>query len=162
LQTSAKIRRRRLAGAAALLLCALLAAACESPKAARLRADKAEVEARLQHYSALMLAMDSPGIAAMFAQDGEMVNPSRPPIRGPAAIEKYLSGFSDFHVLSNVDEPLSIVIDGDSALQTGTYRQSVRSPQGKVFETSGRFEIAWVRDSSGEWLLSQVATFPSK
>jgi ketosteroid isomerase-like protein len=109
-----------------------------------------------------MLAMDSRGIAAMFAEDGELVNPSRPPVRGRAAIEQYLSGFSDFHVLSNVDEPLSIVVDGDSALQTGTYRQSVRTPKGKVFETAGRFEIAWVRDKSGEWLLSQVATFPSK
>jgi ketosteroid isomerase-like protein len=108
-----------------------------------------------------MLAMDSAGIAAMFAPDGEMVNPKRPPVRGRAAIERFLSGFSDFHVVSNVDEATSTVVDVDTAEQLGTYRQRVRSPDGQVFETKGRFEIGWVRDASGDWLLSQVATFPS-
>lgn len=154
-------RPRRLARTTALLLFALLFA-CENPRAARLRADKAEVEARLQRYSARTLAMDSAGIAAMFAPDGEMVNPKRPPVRGRAAIEGFLSGFSDFHVVSNAEEVSSTVVDGDTAEQLGTYRQSVRSPDGQVFEATGRFEISWVRNASGEWLLSQVATFPSK
>ena len=149
------------AGTAALLLCALLPA-CENPKVAKQRADKAELEARLQHYSALVLAMDSAGIAAMFARDGELVNPSRPPVRGRAAVQRFLSGFSDYHVISNVDVLEGTTVDGDTAEQLGTYSQSVRSPGGKVFEAKGRFEIGWVRDSSGEWLLSQVATFPSK
>ncbi len=154
-------RPRRLARTAALLLCALLFA-CENPRAARLKADKADVEAGLRRYSALTLAMDSAGIAAMFAPDGEMVNPKRPPVRGRAAIEKFLSGFSDFHVVSNADEASSTVVDGDTAEQLGTYRQRVRSPDGQEFEATGRFEIGWVRGASGEWLLSQVATFPSK
>ena len=154
-------RPRRLARATALILFALLFA-CESPRAARLKADKAEVEARLQRYSALTLAMDGAGIAAMFAPDGEMVNPKRPPVRGRAAIERFLSGFSDFHVVSNADEVSSTVVDGDAAEQLGTYHQRVRSPDGQVFEVTGRFEISWVRNASGEWLLSQVATFPSK
>jgi ketosteroid isomerase-like protein len=149
------------AGFAALLLCALLSA-CVSPKVAKQKADKAELEARLQHYSALVLAMDSAGIAAMFAEDGELVNPNRPPVRGRAAVRKFLAGFSDFHVISNVDLLEGTTVDGDTAEQLGTYSQSVRSPGGKVFEAKGRFEIGWVRDSSGEWLLSQVATFPSK
>jgi ketosteroid isomerase-like protein len=106
--------------------------------------------------------MDSAGIAGMFAPDGELVNPSRPPIHGRAAIEKFYAGFSDFHVLSNVDVLDGTTVDGDTAEQLGTYRQSVRLPDGKQFEAKGRFEIAWVRDSSGTWFFSQVATFPEK
>ena len=143
------------------MLCALLGA-CESPRVARLKADRAEVEARLRRYSALVLAGDNAGIAAMFAPDGEMVNPKRPSVRGRAAIERYLCGFSDFHVVSNADEESSLAVDGDTAEQLGTYRQSVRSPDGQVFEASGRFEIGWVRDASGAWLVAQLATFPSK
>jgi len=150
-----------LAGIAGVLACALLFAACENPKVAKLKADKAELEARLRHYSALTLASDSAGIAAMFAPNGEMVNPKRPPVRGRAAIEAYLAGFAGFHVISNLDELEGTAIEGDSAEQVGTYRQSVRTPDGQVFETKGRFEIAWVRDASGGWLLSQAATFPS-
>jgi len=149
----------RLARTAALLLCALLAS-CENPKVAKLRADKAALEARLQHYSALVLAMDSAGIAAMFAPEGELVNPSRPPVHGRAAIERFYAGFADFHVLSNVDLLEGTTVDGDTAEQLGTYRQSVRLPDGKLFEAKGRFEIAWVRDRSGAWFFSQVATFP--
>jgi uncharacterized protein (TIGR02246 family) len=137
-------------------------AACASPRAEKLREDKAQVEARLQHYSVLLKATDSAGIAAMFAPDGEMVNPKQPPVRGRAAIEKFLSGFSGYHVLSNVDEPSSTLIDGDTAEQLGTYRQQVRTPDGQLFDASGRFEIEWVRGASGEWLLAQVATFPAK
>jgi len=149
------------AGSAALLACALLTA-CENPKAAKLRADKADLEARLQHYSALVLAMDTAGIAAMFAPDGEMVNPNRPPVHGRAAILTFLGTFSDFRVISNVDSLEGTTVDGDTAEQLGTYRQSVRLPDGKLLEAKGRFEIAWVRDRSGTWLFSQVATFPEK
>lgn len=162
MQTSAKSPRPpAAAGLAALLVLALILGACESASKARLRTDKANVEARLQRYSALLLAADSSAIAAMFAPDGEMVNPRQPPVRGRDAIEKFLRGFSDYHVISNVDEASSTLIDGDTAEQQGTYSQRVRAPSGKLFDANGRFEIEWVRDASGEWLLRQVATFPS-
>jgi ketosteroid isomerase-like protein len=126
------------------------------------RADKAAVEAGLQRYSRLLIAMDSTAIAAMFTADGEVVNPSQPPVHGREAIRKFIDGFSDFHVLSNSDVPSSTLIDGSTAEQLGNYHQSVRSPQGHLFEVSGRLEIEWVKDPSGQWLIQQLATFPSK
>ena len=144
----------------AFVLCAFLLAGCAGKKDTKV--DRAHVEARLQQYSGLLLCMDSAGMAAVFAPDGEMVNPRQPPVKGRAAIEKFLEGFSDFKVLSNEDTATSTLIDGDTAEQIGTYRQSVRSPGGKVFEASGRLEIGWVRDAGGEWLIAQLATFPEK
>jgi uncharacterized protein (TIGR02246 family) len=146
--------------AAAVLACAILLAACVNPKVQKMEADKAEVQARLQRYAGLMLAMDSAGMAAMFAPDGEMVNPKRPAVKGRAAIEKFLAGYSDFKVLSNADTATSTLIDGDTAEQIGTYAQKVRTPEGKLFEASGRLEIEWVRSASGEWLIFQLETFP--
>jgi len=125
------------------------------------RADKAAVDAGLQRYSQLLLAMDSSGIAAMFAPEGEVVNPSQPPVHGREAIRAFIASFSDFHVLANVDASSSILIDGSTAEQIGTYRQSVRSPQGHVFDVSGRLEIEWIKDASGQWLIQQLATFPT-
>ena len=87
---------------------------------------------------------------------------ARSPIRGRAAIQKFLEGFSDFKVLSNSDLPGSTLIDGDTSEQLGTYHQKVRSPEGKLFEVSGRLEIAWVKDASGEWYIAQLETFPGQ
>jgi uncharacterized protein (TIGR02246 family) len=142
-----------------LLLCALLAGACAAPS--RLKEDKAAVEARLQRYTELMQALDAGGVAAMFAPDGEMVNPRQPPVKGRAAIEKFIAGFSGFRVISISQVASSTLIDGDTAEQMGDYRQKVRTPDGRLLDISGRFEIEWVRSATDGWLLLQVATFPS-
>ncbi len=143
---------------ALLLAATLLLAGCASHH--EVAARRAQVQARLQRYSALLLAMDPAGVAAMFAPDGEIVNPRQPPVHGRAAIQRFLEGYSDFKVLSNEDVADSTLIDGDTSEQLGRYHQRVRTPEGKVIEVSGRFEFAWVRDASGEWLLQQAATFP--
>lgn len=147
--------------AAACLACVILLAGCENPKVKKAEIDRGAVEARLHRYEGLMLAMDFPGIAAMFAPEGEMVNPKQPPVRGRATIARFLAGFSDYKVLANADTATSTLIDGDTAEQIGTYQQKVRSPEGKVFEAAGRLEIEWVRGATGEWLIFQLATFPS-
>jgi ketosteroid isomerase-like protein len=148
--------------AVALFMCGLLAAGCESPKARQIEALKEQVRARLLRYEGLMLAMDIPALTAMFAPEGEMVNPKRPPVHGRDAISRFLGEYADFKVLANVDTPTSTLIDGDTAEQIGTYHQKVRSPEGKEFETSGRLEIEWARSPSGEWLIVQLATFPGE
>jgi ketosteroid isomerase-like protein len=144
----------------ALLACGLLLGGCVNPKVERMKFDKAAVEGRLQRYASLTLAMDSAGMAAMFAPDGELVNPKRPPVHGRDAIAKFLAGYSDYKVLSNEDIATSTLIDGDTAEQLGTYHQKVRAPDGQLFETTGRLEIEWVRAAPGEWLMFQLATFP--
>ena len=148
--------------AAALLACSVLAAGCVNPKVEKMRADKAEVQARLQRYAALVLATDTAGLARMFAPDGEMVNPTRPPVIGRDAVAKFLASYSDYTVLLNEDTSSSVLIDGDTAEQLGTYHQKVRAPNGALFETSGRLEVEWVRAASGEWLIFQWAMFPAK
>lgn len=143
----------------ALLACAAALAGCATKPDTR--ADRAAVEAGLQRYSEYLLTMNSAGIASMFAPDGEVVNPSQPAVRGREAIRNFIDGFSDFHVLSNADVATSTLIDGSTAEQIGTYRQSVRSPQGHLFDVAGRLEIEWVKEPSGQWLIQQLATFPN-
>jgi ketosteroid isomerase-like protein len=145
---------------AAILACLIVLSGCATKVDTRV--DKAKVEAGLQQYSRLLLSMDSAGIAAMFAPDGEVTNPSQPPVKGRAEIQKFIASFSDFHVLSNTDIATSTLIDGNTAEQLGTYEQSVRSPQGHLFKVSGRLEIEWVKDEAGDWQIMQLETFPAK
>jgi ketosteroid isomerase-like protein len=146
--------------AVSIALSALLLTACATKKDTRL--DQARVQERLQQYAALTLKMSPAGLAAMYAPDGELVNPSQPPVRGRAAIQKFLEGFSDYTVLSVSDDATSTLIDGDTSEQLGTYHQRVRSPEGRIFEAAGRLEVAWVKDPSGEWYIAQLETFPAK
>jgi len=150
------MRRPILIGAAGVILLG----ACAHPDAAKI--ERPRVEARLQEYSARLLAMDPAAIAAMFAPEGEMVNPRQPPVHGRAAIEKFLAGYADYKLLANADVLEGTAIDGDTAQQTGTYHQTVRAPDGQKFETSGRIEVAWVRTPAGEWQIMQLETFPAK
>jgi uncharacterized protein (TIGR02246 family) len=148
-------------GTRALIACALLTAGCVNQKVEKMKFDRAAVEGRLQRYSSLTLAMDTAAMADMFAPDGELVNPKRPPVKGREAIAKFLAGYSDYKVLSNEDTATSTLIDGDTAEQLGTYHQKVRAPDGQLFEASGRLEIEWVHAGPGKWLIVQLATFPA-
>jgi ketosteroid isomerase-like protein len=144
-----------------MLACTLVLVGCVNQKAEKMKFDKAVVENRLQRYSQLTLAMDTAGMAAMFAPDGELVNPKRPPVHGRDAIAKFLAGYSDYKFLVNEDTATSTLIDGDTSEQLGTYHQKVRAPDGQLFETTGRLEIEWVHTGPGVWLINQLATFPS-
>jgi uncharacterized protein (TIGR02246 family) len=154
------LRPRAMRRAATAIATAALLAACAHPNEAKI--ERPRVEARLQGYAELLRAADPAAVAAMFAPEGEMVNPRQPPVHGRAAIEKFLTGFADYRVLANTDTADSTLIDGDTAEQIGTYRQQVQAPDGQRFDTSGRLEVNWVRDGAGQWLILQLETFPAK
>jgi uncharacterized protein (TIGR02246 family) len=121
---------------------------------------QSEVRGALLRYVHLVQKMDHAGIAALFTPDGEVVNPGRDPIRGPAAIEAFLRQFDAYHVMNEMMLPRTTVVDGDRATQTGTYRQRVRDPDGKVLDVSGTFTLDWVRDAAGVWRIQRAATSP--
>jgi len=139
--------------AAALLLAA---AGCRSGPAR----DVAAVDARLAEYGQLVLRMDHHGIAQLFASDGEVVNPGRDPIFGPAAIESFLRGFDAYRVLEYSIVADSTAAHGGSALQVGTYRQRVRMPAGDTVEVVGRFRAEWTNEGGGRWLIRRMGTSP--
>ena len=144
----------------------VLVAVCSTPLLAQgvqiAESAESQVRAALQHYAQLIEKMDNAGIAALFTQDGEVVNPGRDPVKGPAAIEAFLKQFSDYHVLSEMMIPQKTQVDGDRAEQEGTFKQRVRGPDGNVIDVSGTFTIVWIRDSSGAWRIQRVATAPQR
>lgn len=118
------------------------------------------MEAAFEHYCALLRTMDHGGIAAMFARDGEVANSGQAPIRGPAAIDAFLQGFSDYHVLAYTTQAVRTVVHGGTADLTAIFRQRVRVPQGNVVEVAGRLEAHWVRAGKDGWLVQRMATSP--
>jgi ketosteroid isomerase-like protein len=122
--------------------------------------DVAAVEARLAEYQQLVLRMDHHGIAQLFASDGEVVNPGRDPIVGPAAVDSFLRGFDAYKVLEYSVVADSTVVQGRSAIQVGSYRQRVRVPAGDTVQVQGRFRAEWTNDGGGRWVIRRMGTTP--
>jgi ketosteroid isomerase-like protein len=143
------------------LLCGLAALALSACAATTPRSSAtAGVEAAFAHYCELLRAMDHAGIAAMFTPDGEVANSGAAPIRGPAAIDAFLQGFSDYQVLAYTTEGVRTVVHGETAELSGIFHQRVRVPQGNVVEVAGRLEAHWIRHGKDGWLVQRMATSP--
>jgi ketosteroid isomerase-like protein len=135
----------------------LALAACgstPSPQAAR-----AQVISALAGYDSLIVRMDHDGIAATFTRDGETADGDQAPLHGPDAIRAQLMTFAAFHVLANRLDPDSTLVSGDTAWQTGSYRQRVQVPAGDTIEVSGRFTAVWRRTAPARWQLWRMHTF---
>jgi len=119
-----------------------------------------EVEAALQRYSAVVLAMDLDAIAASYTADGELADAGEPVHRGPADIRNFMSAFKDVRLEANDHVTESIFILGSTAKQNGTYRQRA-TVAGETVDVRGRFTADWVRQSDGRWLLRRMTTEPA-
>ncbi len=139
-----------------LVACAREPRVASAPSAAV--SETVPVEAALSRYVQLALAMDHSALAALFSPDAEVVHAGGTPVRGRAAIHSLLSSFTGYQVLEYSMVPASTLVQRDSATQSGTYRQRVRTPQGQVLDVSGQFEAHWLRDPSGTWLISHMLT----
>ncbi len=120
---------------------------------------QADLDEATRRYADCVLRMDSAGIAAMFTEDGEMVDTGRPPTRGPLAIRTMLEGFAAHHVLEESMVADSVRIAGDQAFQAGAFRQLVRLPDGNVVIAHGRYASDWVK-VAGAWRIRRMATAP--
>lgn len=121
-------------------------------------ADRALIEARLRHYDELVRAFNAKELAQMFTPDGEVQHQGQAATVGREAIEKLFSGFSGYTMLENSTTPTSTVVQAQTAVQTGSYHQKLKTPDGAVVEVSGSFTADWVKVESGEWYIKRMHT----
>ena len=113
-------------------------------------------------YSERVLKMDHAGIAGLFTEDGELVNPGQGVVKGRDAIRTFLEGFAQFQVQSNTIHADTTVVSGDSAVQQGSYAQRVRLPDKSVVDVSGKFKAEWARTPDLGWRIRRMSTTPSR
>jgi hypothetical protein len=113
----------------------------------------------LNKFAQLSRDMDAAGIAAMYAREGEIVNPGQDAIKGRAAIEAFLRRFAEYKVLEYELTPTSTTSDKNNVTQKGTLHQRVRTPQGRIVEVSGTFTAEWVLEDF-IWHIKRMTTAP--
>src|SRR5262245_2054913 len=119
---------------------------------------ESEVEAAMQRYNQLILAMDAEGIAAMYTEDGQLGDGPQA-VRGREAIRDFLASFTDVTVLAYSTTTDSMTVSGDTAVQTGTYEQRARLASGRTVTVRGTYRAEWVRQD-GQWLSQKLTTRP--
>ena len=116
----------------------------------------------MERYRDLVLAMDHPGITALFAPDGEIAVRGRPRITGRMAILEHLESLKDRRVESMEITTESVDVHGGFAHVTGHYRKRVREPSGRRVEARGAYAADWRRGPDSRWHIQFMATIPQR
>ena len=122
---------------------------------------EAAVSQRLAQYAEFLRRQDSFALSAMFEPSGFMAYQGQPSIVGRSAIQVFLESFASYKVLAYELQLKSAVVQGRTVEQTGTYAQSVLTPEGRTLQVGGTFTAIWQQEQSGQWLIQSMRTAPA-
>ena len=97
----------------------------------------------LSDYEGAWQATDAAALAGLFAPDGFVMAPGRPPARGRAAIEAYYTGRGGALAL----RALAFAAEGNVGWIIGAYSRAPGQPD------AGKFSLTLRRNGDGRWLI---------
>ena len=131
------------------LMITLVIFSCKAPH-------RADIISALHTYDRLIMEMDADSIASLYTTDGELGKVAK----GRDSIRRFLLTFKKFQVLVNESTTDSIFMTGDSALQTGSYRQEVVLPSKDTAHLKGLFRASWIWKKREGWHIKKMETTP--
>jgi len=136
-----------------LLLLAIALAGCTTRPA-----PEQAVAAALENYVQLLRRQDAAGLSELFLPDATSGHADQKPIVGRPAIRALLESFANYKVLAHEMPVTSVSVQGNRVTQTGTYHQTVRTPDGQTIQVQGVFVAEWERQPDGRWLIRRMHT----
>ena len=123
-------------------------------------AGQKEIEGFNKRYVELHLKMDTPGILALWAEDGVDLMPGTAAMIGKqkisAWVEEIVAKMPGYKVVKQEMEFHDIYVCGDWASEWATERQTVQPPEGKPpIESHGKMALVLHREAGGEWRVKQ-------
>jgi uncharacterized protein (TIGR02246 family) len=139
---------------------ALLTVAAQMKARSEEDAARKEIEAFNKRYVELHLKMDTPGIMALWAEDGVDLMPGMVAMVGrkkiAAWVEDILEKMPGYKVTKQEMEFHDIHVCGDWASEWATEHQVVQPPEGKPpVESFGKMALVLHREANGEWKVQQ-------
>jgi SnoaL-like domain len=112
---------------------------------------RSEIELSMKQYDHYIKNTDADSIAQMFTPDGGLGNIAH----GRDSIRKFLSSFKNISVLATESTTGSIVLNSDSATQTGTYWQLDLINAKDTVKVKGIFTARWKWTKESGWRLKK-------
>jgi len=121
---------------------------------------RSEIEGFNKKFLDLHLKMDTPGIMAMWAEDGADLMQGEAPIVGrktiTAWVESVMAKMPGYKVTKEEIEFHDIQVCGDWATEWATEHQVAQAPEGKPdFDGYGKMALVLHRETNGEWKIKQ-------
>ena len=152
------MNRHRAAVALVVLVSACTVGRTRSGDAAASRG----VVAAMEHYTALIRTVASDSIAAMYTEDGELLEAGMAPLRGPKEIRGFFAQF-DGKVMVDSASTVSddVEVFGTTAYQWGSFSQVARVQDQPPTTFGGRYVARWRRTPEGQWKLTRLLMQPA-
>src|SRR4051812_4305787 len=149
------MRQRIMRTAAAAAAMALVATGAYAQQGAGDTAGVAKVRAA---YEKAAGAQDGAAMAKLYTADGVEMPPNAPAAKGRAAIEAYHKGFAQQFMVHGITlTPTDTQVHGDTAVDVGTYKQTLMSQKsGGMVDDKGKYIVLLKKDASGAWLLTHA------
>jgi len=110
---------------------------------------RAAIEQEIARFEKAANAKDTATIANMYAQDGTLLPPGSPPIKGRANIEAYWKSFFDAGASGARLRVVEVQSAGDFAYEIGGFEANLPVPQGGIARTAGKYVVVWKRQTDG-------------
>ena len=124
--------------------------ACQPPLAVLTDADRNAIRVTNDRFVKAALAADWAALASTYTEDGIVLPPNGPEVRGRAAIQKFYAGPKVTVLKVNLVE---IDGQGDLAYTRGTYDIEVMPPGARApTKDTGKFVDVWRKQPDGSWL----------
>ena len=120
------------------------------------RDKKLEIESALKTYDHLIWTMNADSIALLYTVDGQLGEIAR----GRDSIRRFLSTFTNVKVLSVHSTSEKIVINKDTAIQSGRFNQTALINNKDTARPKGTYEAIWVWTKGEGWKIKRMTTTP--
>jgi hypothetical protein len=119
--------------------------------------NKQDIEVAMQRYDRYVKQMDTNSLAMLYAPDGELGTIAK----GRDSIRHFLSHFNNVRVLSQKSDCSSVEINGDSAIQKGTYKQTAIVDGKDTVKLKGDYVANWKWTPEEKWRITKMTTTPA-
>jgi uncharacterized protein (TIGR02246 family) len=121
-------------------------------------ADAAAIAKVRSAYEKAAGVQDAAAVAKLYVADGVEMPPNAPAAKGRAAIEAFHKALAQQVMMHGVSlSATDTQVHGDTAVDIGTYKQSLMSRQnGGMSEDTGKYIVLLKKDASGNWMLTHA------
>ena len=117
--------------------------------------DRAAIRSLIAKFDKDMLARNLPALVSVYTEDGVLMPPNAPIVRGRVAIRQFFEEFPK--VTEFIQNAIEIEGEGDLAYPWGTYELAMLPPDATApVKDRGKVLGVWHRQPDGSWLVGQV------
>jgi ketosteroid isomerase-like protein len=128
----------------------LMLPAAAGAQAIRATRDSIAIAEASRAFSAAYVRNDTAALGRVYSDSAVLLPPNRE-IRGRAAIQRYFAWRGDYRQLAHRMESSHLTIDGDLAVDVGSWTSTGQRGDAEPTTASERYLVVWVRESDGAW-----------